>query len=200
MQFNSAVTTLVAMFAIISPITAIPIFLQLTEGQSKKQRRGVALKTALVSGLTLIVAYFLGEIILRLLSIDLNSFKIAGSLVIGGIGWSLVQGQKVTVGANTSGAAVVPLAIPIMAGPGAIAATITIRSTEGDFFWQNMGIFVALTLVSYILFLMAQPVETLLGETGLNIVSRIFGLLLISIAVSSAVTALGIVFPGLLGS
>lgn len=198
MPINSALTTLIAMFAIVSPITAIPIFLHLTQGQTKKQRRAIALKTALVSGLTLLVAYFLGEIILRLLSIDLNAFKIAGSLIIGGIGWSLVQGQKVTVGSNPSGAAVVPLAIPIMAGPGAIAATITIRSTEGDFFWQNIGIFIALTLVSYVLFLLAQPVETLLGETGLNIVSRIFGLLLISIAVSSAVTALGIVFPGLL--
>ena len=84
-----------------------------------------------------------------------------------------------------------------MAGPGAIAATITIRSTESGAYWQTLAIILALTVVSYILFLLAQPLEKLLGETGLNIVSRIFGLLLISIAASSAIGALGEVFPGL---
>lgn len=197
MPTSSAVTTLIALFAIVSPITAIPVFLTLTAGRSVQERRAVALKTALVSGLTLLVAYFLGEIILGLLSIDINAFRIAGSLVIGGIGWSMIQGHKVSMAANPAGAAVVPLAIPLMAGPGAIAATITIRSTEGGAFWQNIGIILALTLLSYVLFLLAQPLEKLLGETGLNIVSRIFGLLLMSIAVSSAIVALTDAFPGL---
>lgn len=198
MQTSSAVTTLVALFAIVSPITAIPVFLTLTAGRTVSERRSVALKTALVSGVTLMVAYFLGEIILSLLSIDINAFRIAGALVIGGIGWSMVQGNKVSMAANPSGAAVVPLAIPLMAGPGAIAATITIRSTEGGAIWQNIAIILALTVVSYVLFLLAQPLEKLLGETGLSIVSRIFGLLLISIAVSSGIGAIGVIFPGLL--
>ena len=197
METSSAVTTLVALFAIVSPITAIPVFLSLTAGRSIQERRSVALKTALVSGLTLIVAYFLGEVILRILSIDINAFRIAGALVIGGIGWSMVQGHKVAIADNPSGAAVVPLAIPLMAGPGAIAATITIRSTENGAIWQNLGIILALTLTSFVLFLLAQPLEKLLGDTGLNIVSRIFGLLLISIAVSSAIAAVSELFPAL---
>lgn len=199
MPTSSAVTTLIALFAIVSPITAIPVFLSLTSGRTVKERRSVALKTALVSGATLVVAYFLGEIILGLLSIDINAFRIAGSLVIGGIGWAMVQGSKVRMAANPAGAAVVPLAIPLMAGPGAIAATITIRSTEGGAFWQNIAIILALTILSYVLFLLAEPLEKILGDTGLNIVTRIFGLLLISIAVSSAIGALGAVFPGLIG-
>lgn len=199
MPTSSAVTTLIALFAIVSPITAIPVFLTLTAGRTPSERRSVALKTALVSGATLVVAYFLGEAILRLLSIDINAFRIAGALVIGGIGWSMVQGQKVALAASATGAAVVPLAIPLMAGPGAIAATITIRSTEGGAFWTNIGVILALTVVSYVLFLAAQPLEKLLGETGLSIVSRIFGLLLISIAVSSAIGAVGELFPALLG-
>jgi multiple antibiotic resistance protein len=198
MQGSSALTTLIAMFAIVSPITAIPIFLTVTAGRSASERRAVALKIALVSGLTLLVAYFLGEVILTLLSIDINAFRIAGSLVIGGIGWTMVQGHKVRMIADPSGAAVVPLAIPLMAGPGAIAATITIRSTEGGAFLQNIGIILALTILSYILFLLAEPLEKLLGNTGLNIVTRIFGLLLISIAVSSGIDALSVIFPGLL--
>jgi multiple antibiotic resistance protein len=200
MQASSAVTTLVALFAIVSPITAIPVFLALTAGRSASERRSVALKTALVSGLTLLLAYFLGEVILQLLGIDINAFRIAGALVIGGIGWAMVQGNKVSMAANSSGAAVVPLAIPLMAGPGAIAATITIRSTEGGAVLQNIAIIFALTILSFALFLLAQPLAKALGETGLNIVSRIFGLLLISIAVSSGISAVGAAFPGLLHS
>lgn len=197
METSSAVTTLIALFAIVSPITAIPVFLSLTAGRSQKERRSVALKTALVSGITLVVAYFLGEVILRILSIDINAFRIAGALVIGGIGWAMVQGLRPSIADNPSGAAVVPLAIPLMAGPGAIAATITIRSTENGAIWQNLGIILALTITSFILFLLAQPLEKLLGDTGLNIVSRIFGLLLISIAVSSAIGAVSELFPAL---
>lgn len=197
MPTSNAVATLIALFAVVSPITAIPVFLTLTAGRTSKERRSIALKIALVSGLTLLLSYFLGEVLLRLLSIDINAFRIAGSLIIAGIGWSMVQGKRAPMVADSSGAAVVPLAIPMMAGPGAIAATITIRSTEGEMFWQMIAIIAALTMLSFVLLLLAAPVEKLLGETGLNIVTRIFGLLLISIAVSSAVDAIGAVFPGL---
>ena len=78
MKFSSDVTTLIALFAIVSPITSLPVFLNLTSEMTKRQRRITALKTAAVAGLTLMIAYFLGDIILRSLSIDMNSFKIAG--------------------------------------------------------------------------------------------------------------------------
>lgn len=93
---------------IVSPITAIPVFLTLTAGRSASERRAVAIKTTLVSGLTLTVAYFLGEIILGILSIDVNAFRIAGSLVNGGIGWSMIQGHKVSMASNPAGAEVMP--------------------------------------------------------------------------------------------
>ncbi|MEI8066911.1 MAG: MarC family protein, partial [Actinomycetes bacterium] len=93
MKLNSDVTTLVALFAVVSPITSIPVFLSLTAGSSKEQRRVIALKTALVSGLTLFIAYFVGDIILRLMSIRMDAFRIAGALIIGAIAWSMVMGR-----------------------------------------------------------------------------------------------------------
>ena len=97
MKLSSDVTTLVALFAIVSPITSIPVFLTLTSGRTTKQRRLTAMQTAAVSGITLLIAYFVGDIILKLLSIQIEAFRVAGALVIGAIGWSMVMGQKNTI-------------------------------------------------------------------------------------------------------
>mgnify|MGYP000676857462 CR=1 FL=1 len=115
MKFNSDVTTLIALFAIVNPVTSIPVFLTLAAGLNKSQRRMMALKTAAVAGLTLFIAYFLGDVILKSLSIQLDAFRIAGSLVIAAFGWKMAMGKAVEKPqGSTSGAAIVPLAIPLM--------------------------------------------------------------------------------------
>jgi multiple antibiotic resistance protein len=199
MKFNSDVTTLIALFAIVSPITSLPVFLNLTSEMTKPQRRITALKTAAVAGLTLIIAYFLGDIILRSLSIDMNSFRIAGALVICAYGWAMVMGKKPReVKAAPAGAAVVPLAIPMMAGPGAIATVIALgNSAAGIVQISNLVIILALSALTGILLLAAEPVEHLLGDQGLMVVTRIFGLLLLAIGISTVITGVTGAFPGL---
>ena len=199
MKFNSDVTTLIALFAIVSPITSLPVFLNLTSEMTKPQRRITALKTAAVAGLTLIIAYFLGDIILRSLSIDMNSFRIAGALVICAYGWAMVMGKKPReVKAAPAGAAVVPLAIPMMAGPGAIATVIALgNSADGIVQISNLVIILALSVLTGILLLAAEPVEHLLGDQGLMVVTRIFGLLLLAIGISTVITGVTGAFPGL---
>jgi multiple antibiotic resistance protein len=201
MKFSSDVTTLIALFAIVSPITSLPVFLNLTSEMTKAQRRITALKTAGVAGLTLIIAYFLGDVILRSLSIDMNSFRIAGAFVICAYGWSMVMGKKPKeVKAAPAGAAVVPLAIPMMAGPGAIATVIALgNSAEGFVQISNLLIILALSALTGILLLAAEPVEHLLGENGLMVVTRIFGLLLLAIGISTVISAVSSAFPGLAG-
>lgn len=199
MKLNSDVTTLIALFAIVNPITAIPVFLAIAHGMSQTQRRRLALKTALISGVTLFIAYFLGDIILKSLSIDLNAFRIAGSAVIAAFGWKMAMGrgfEKPT--GPVSGAAVVPLAIPLMAGPGAIATVIALGNSDAGFARvANLVIIVALTIMTFLFLLSAAPIEKWLGETGLMVVSRILGLLLIAISVSTIIAALSAAFPGL---
>lgn len=200
MELSSDVTTLIALFAIVSPITSIPVFLSLTSGSSKEKRRVIALQTALVSGLTLFVAYFIGDVILKLLSIQMDAFRIAGALIIGAIGWSMVIGKKEGVfQTSLSGAAVVPLAIPMMAGPGAIATVIAIGSSDvGIVRIADVIIILVLSVLTFVLLLAAEPIERLLGEQGLMVLTRIFGLLLLAIAVSTVISAMGSAFPGLL--
>jgi multiple antibiotic resistance protein len=199
MKVSSDVTTLIALFAIVSPITSIPVFLNLTSGATKEKRRVIALQTALVAGLTLLVAYFLGDVILKLLSIQMDAFRIAGALVIGAIAWGMVMGKKGSViETSPSSAAVVPLAIPLMAGPGAIAAVIAIGSTDvGMVRIADAVIILILAILTGLLLLAAEPIEHLLGEQGLMVVTRIFGLLLLAIAVSTVMSALTSAFPGL---
>ena len=192
MHISSDVTTLVALFAIVSPITSIPVFLSLTSGSTSKQRRVTAMQTAAVSGLTLIIAYFVGDIILKLLSIQIAAFRIAGALVIGSIGWSMVMGKPNSIfSAAKSGAMVVPLAIPLMAGPGAIATVIAIGNTDrGTVRIANLVIILILAALTGALLLAAAPIEKWLGDQGLLILTRIFGLLLLSFAVSTVMSAL----------
>lgn len=199
MKFNSDVTTLIALFAIVNPITAIPVFLAIVSGQPPAQRRLMAMKTALISGLTLLISYFLGDIILKTLSIDLNAFRIAGSLLIAAFGWNMVMGRGFEKPAGPlTGAAVVPLAIPLMAGPGAIATVIALGNSEPGSAWSvNLLIIAALTGMTFLFLLSAGIIERALGETGLMVVSRILGLLLIAISISTILGALGSAFPGL---
>ena len=198
-QLSNDVTTLIALFAIVSPITSIPVFLTLTASASKRKRRIIAIQTALVSGLTLFIAYFIGDIILRLLSIDMAAFRIAGALVIGAIAWSMVMGQQHSVlGVKAGSAMVVPLAIPMMAGPGAIATVIAIgNSDSGIVRVADVVIILVLSMLTCILLLAAEPIEGLLGDQGLMVVTRIFGLLLLAIAVSTVMSAFKGYFPGI---
>ncbi len=199
MKLNSDVTTLIALFAIVNPITAIPVFLAIAAGMDGAHRRRLALKTALISGVTLFIAYFLGAVILNALSIDLNAFRIAGSAVIAAFGWKMVMGRGFEKpNGPVAGAAVVPLAIPLMAGPGAIATGIALGNSEVGFArLANLVIIVALTAMTFVFLLAAAPIERLLGETGLMVVSRILGLLLIAISVSTILAALASAFPRL---
>ena len=196
---SNDVTTLIALFAIVSPITSIPVFLNLTSELTIQRRRIIAVQTALVSGLTLFIAYFIGDIILRLLSIDMAAFRIAGALVIGAIAWSMVMGQQHNlVSAKAGSAMVVPLAIPMMAGPGAIATVIAIgNSGSGIVRVVDVIIIMTLSILTGILLLAAEPIEKLLGEQGLMVLTRIFGLLLLAIAVSTVMSAFKGYFPGL---
>ena len=200
-SLSSDLTTLVAMFTIVNPITSIPVFIALTAGKSPRQRRVVALETAAVSSLTLLVAYFVGHFLLALLSIDMNAFRIAGAMVIGGIAWAMATGKfSVSSPENATGSSVVPLAIPMMAGPGAIATVIAIGdSNTGVMRIADVVIIVLLGVITFILMAAGEPIARRMGDNGLMVMTRIMGLLLLAIAVSTVMAGLGRAFPGLAG-
>lgn len=195
------VTSAIALFTITNPIGTLPIFLSLTSSQTPAQQRRTAILVGLAVAAVLTVALVAGNLILQWFGIDITAFKIAGNALVATIGWAMLvakPGGPVTVGPGQS-PVVVPLAIPVLAGPGAIALAITFAHSYTDVIDYVLGsvICIVVGLLVAIIFFVGPWVAKLLKQTGMSILTRVFGLLLLAIAVQSIMLAVGDAFPGL---
>ena len=196
MHLDHDLTTFVALFAIMNPFGAIPLFLALTPPEAAVRRR-IAVQTGIATLVTLVVAYFLGDLILALFRINMDAFRIAGALIIAAAGWAMVFGRAATAyGDDNRSPAVIPLAIPKLAGPGAMAVVIALgQKDQGSEILEDVLIIALLTVLTVAMLMFATPIERLLRENGMNIMTRIFGLLLLAIAIGSMMTSLADYFP-----
>lgn len=197
MHVNHDLTTLVALFAIMNPLGAIPLFLAIVP-PDPAVRRKVAIQTGIATLITLVVAYFVGDLILELFRIEMDAFRIAGALIIAAAGWSMVFGRAATAyGSDNRSPAVIPLAIPKLAGPGAMAVVIALGEADMSTEWvEDVLIIAVLSALTVVLLLFASPIERGLRESGMNVLTRVFGLLLLAIAIGSILTSLADFFPG----
>lgn len=198
-QHGYVITTIVALFAVMGILTLPPVFLTVTADRSPTERRKIALQTTLAVAITLIVAFLVGTYILQLFRIDMSAFEVAGALVVANMAWGMIMAKPSAI-FNTGGKnpAVIPLAIPKTAGPGAIATVIALNQGQtSQAMLANTSAIAVVTLLAMVFMLGSGRIEQLLGESGLNIVSRIFGLLLLAIAITSIMSSLLTYFPGL---
>lgn len=198
---------LIALFAILTPFAAIPIFLGMTEGRGAAERNSIALSAVMTVATVLVSSVFLGDAILTVLGTSLASFRVGGGIVLLLIALSLlnatVSGVKQTqqeadeAGTRTA-IGVVPLGLPLLAGPGSISAVI-IEAQRGVG-WEHYAILVGCILIvcaGLLLTLrLAVPIGNKLGQTGLNIMNRLTGLLLAAVAVEIIAAGLRALFPG----
>ncbi|MBW4551637.1 MAG: NAAT family transporter [Aphanocapsa sp. GSE-SYN-MK-11-07L] len=197
--------TFMALFTITNPIGNIPLFLALTAKQSLKQKRQVIIVAAIAVMVTLIISLFVGKAILDTLSIQLAAFELAGQTIIATLAWSMLHaqtsGQRHTpeeqAEATTKDSiAIVPLAIPILAGPGAMSTVISYASrASGSQHLLAVLVILAVTVTIAVCFLLAPMLQKVLGVTGMNVLTRVFGLLLLAISIGSAANALKELFP-----
>lgn len=198
----------VALIAIVNPIGIVPIFLALTTDDSEKERKHTANLSALSVGIILLLAAFAGEAILGFFGIDLPSFRVGGGILVLLMAISMLQAKQSRIRQSPSEAeyaeekenvAVVPLAIPLMAGPGAISLAIIHGHQAETLQHQFMlgGSIVAVALVALVSLSLAKPIGKALGVTGLNIATRIMGLILASIGVQMIAQGLLKLLPGL---
>jgi len=195
------ITAAIALFTITNPIGTLPIFLSLTKGQTAAQQRRTAVLVGLAVAVVLVVALVAGNVILGWFGIDITAFKIAGNALVATIGWAMLTakpGGPVSAKPGES-PVVVPLAIPVLAGPGAIALAITFAHgyTEAIDYVFGAIVCVVVGLLVAVVFFVGPWVARLLKDTGMSILTRVFGLLLLAIAVQSILVALGDAFPGL---
>jgi multiple antibiotic resistance protein len=193
------VTSAVALFTIANPIGTLPVFLEVTKSMTpqKQRRTGVLVGFAVIAVLT--IALVAGTWVLDAFGIDITAFKIAGNLLVAMIGWAMLLDRQSPVASNDDASpVVVPLAIPLVAGPGAIALAITFAHAYTgivDYLW-GIGIVVVVGLLVSLIYYFGPFIHKLLGPAGMSVLTRVFGLLLLAIAVQSILTSLGSAFPG----
>lgn len=200
MTLSILINYFVSLFMICSPLTAIPVFLTLSRGRGLKERKQAACVTGFAVALILIISTWIGQPMLEFLSIRIASFQCGGGVVLFLLALSMLSAevspirQKDDEVQKKPSFAIVPLAIPLMAGPGAISAAIVASSSyitiEAKLLLSLCGVF--LGVVTTLLLLFSAQIEKYLGNTGLNIISRIGGLILAALAVE-------IIFQGVEG-
>lgn len=193
------ITTIVALFAVMGILTLPPVFLTVTADKSSVERRRIALQTTLAVAITLVVAFAIGTYILQLFKIDMDAFEVAGALVVANMAWGMIMAKPSAI-FKTDGRnpAVIPLAIPKTAGPGAIATVIALNQVQtSEAILGNLLAIAVVTILAMLFMLGSGRIEKVLGDGGLNIVGRVFGLLLLAIAITSIMGSLLNYFPGL---
>ena len=182
-----------ALFVVIDPIGMTPLFIAMTPGMTARQRRSVALRSCSVAIGILIVFALFGEQLLGFIGISMPAFQIAGGVLLFLTALDMLFERRQARRQDTSDEnaaiendpSVFPLAIPLIAGPGAIATIILlVGQAEGIAgFSATIGVMVAVVLMVFILFNIANPLERLLGKTGINVVTRLLGMLLAALSV-----------------
>lgn len=200
----------VALFVILDPFAAVPIFLVLTKSYAMNEQARIARITSVTVMIVLIIASLTGETLLQTMGTSLASFRVGGGIVLLLMALAMLRGQSDMVRStpeeeaeaeDRNTIAVVPLAIPLLAGPGSISTVIIEMHRPGI---EYHGLIVISTIVLVCLFLwlvlrMAATIGKLLGQIGLNIINRLFGLVLTAIAVEIMANGFKALFPILAG-
>ncbi|MDK3020368.1 MarC family protein [Pseudodonghicola sp. IC7] len=194
----------VTLWVVIDPIGTIPVFIAITAGLSAAQRPRVALQAAAVSAGVLLFFLVFGQILINALGIGLNSFQVAGGIVLFLFALTMIFGEGKTetdrrdldsdeTGSAAPNPAIFPLAVPSLASPGAMLA-IVILTDNNRFSIADQAvtavIMLAVIAVAYLLMRLADPIIRLIGHAGSAIVSRVMGMVLASVAANAVLTAL----------
>ncbi len=185
--------TLLSLLVILDPVGIVPMFLAVTSGRAETERRRIARTAVLVAGGVLLLFAFLGEFLLGKLGITLDAFRVAGGILLFMIAVGMVFAQNLrdtseerAEAAHRDDVAVFPLAIPIIAGPGTLTTLMILvgesRGVEGG------GAIVAVTAAAvlalcWLAMRLSDGISRLLGRTGVNVVTRVLGVLLAALAV-----------------
>jgi multiple antibiotic resistance protein len=200
---NQAFYVFVTLIALINPISAAAVFAALTEGKSPNDQRLIAKRASIIAAVTLIAFAFAGEALLGALGVEIGAFKIAGGLLLLKVGFNMVFSpgarRQIASGAKAeadpeSDPTVFPLAIPIITGPGALTASIALVNPPDTHNYSNDVIFVIVALlvigINYLFMLGAETLTTRFGQTGIDAISRIVGIVVAAIAVQMVVNGI----------
>lgn len=192
------ITAFTTLFVVIDPIGLTPIFVALTAGLPAAERRAIALRACLIAVAILTLFAGFGEAVLGFVGISMPAFRIAGGILLFLTALDMLferrtQRREGQASGEQPDPSVFPLAIPLIAGPGAIATMILLTGREGAdlaFVLAVHGVMALVLGVVFALFLLAGPLERLLGPVGINVVTRLLGMLLAALSVQFVIDGL----------
>ena len=204
-----ALLAVTSIFFLVDPFTVIPLFLAITADSPPQERRFMAWRAAWTCAIVLATFAFAGSVIFKMFGITLPAFKIAGGIILLQIGLDMLQARQSSTkstpeeteeGAAKRDASIIPLGMPMLAGPGAIS-TVMVLIGESHSIWQHAVIYSTIAATAFASFLIlsgAGRVQRYLGETGIRILMRLMGLLLVALAVqfvANGLTDFGLLKP-----
>jgi multiple antibiotic resistance protein len=191
----------ITLFVVLNPIGLVPLFIALTSEHTRAQRRTIAGRAVVIAGAILIVFVVVGQVMLTGLGVTLPAFRVAGGLVLLVIALRMVlSDDDARSGSHTSARragpsdiAVFPLAMPLIAGPGAVMAAVLL--TDNDAFTAaeqaaTAAVMVGILGLTYVMLLGAETVQRYIGPTGANVLSRVLGLILAAVAAETMLEGL----------
>lgn len=206
MTYSEIIKFIVAMTIMINPLSSLSIFLQFTDKFSLMQQRHIAKTTMLAITIIMIVTVWTGKELLELLSITIPSFRFAGGLILLTIGFSMLQSRESAVNHTSEddeaakerhSIAVVPLALPIIIGPGAITTLIIASGDFPQFISKILmtAICLGLGIVMGTIMYFGNPIANFVGASVMKVVTRIMGMIIMAIAIGMLADGLSGLFP-----
>ena len=200
-----AAISLSLIFFIVDPLGNIPAFLAITEGRSAEERKRTAFRASLVTFLILLVFAFVGEWVLKLLRVTISSFQIAGGILIFIIALSMLQARRSRAKSTPQeehekhegeDVAIFPLAIPMLSGPAAITTVMVLINLSTSMLQRGLVILAIFLTSLFPYWILAASVHLMkgLGQTGINVLTRLMGLLLAVISVQFVIDGIKAAF------
>jgi multiple antibiotic resistance protein len=208
MPLDFAISALVTLFVVVDPIGLAPTFLAVTEGLPRRARNSVALRASIIAGAILIGTALIGNWLFGALGISLPAFRIAGGLLLFAIAFEMVLGTRMrregeaaeqAIEEHVRNVAAFPLAIPLLAGPGAITATVLLAGRAAGSLLLTGVLLAVVAFVAascFVAFLLAGRISRMLGLTGNIVLSRLLGVLLAALAVQFVVDGIRALLAG----
>lgn len=207
-NFDSLFNAFVTLLVTIDPPGLAPIFLAVTRNMNRAERKQVSIRASVIGFVLLAVFAVAGAAILSVFGITLAAFRVAGGFLLFFIAFEMVfekrndRKEKISDVAITRdhihNIAAFPLAIPLIAGPGAISATVLLSGSFQGFAGQAalVGIIFVCLAVTYLVFLLAERIDRILGETGRSILTRLLGVILAALAVQFVADGVKVLIAG----
>jgi len=208
MPLDYLVSALVTLLVVVDPVGLAPTFLAVTHGLPAQARKRIAWRASLIAGAILVGTALVGDWLLRQLGIGVPAFRIAGGLLLFLVASEMVLGVRnnrqtkqaeEALEEHVRNIAAFPLAIPLMAGPGAITATVLLAGRAGGDPLRVgllIGMIATIMVLCLLVFLAAGRIERLLGATGNTVLSRLLGVLLAAMAVQCVIDGVKAVIAG----